>query len=175
LRIISFNKQYVENPETEFELKKDENIKNEIKTIEFQKAFVGLLIYNYWHYYQQKANGNEPHVPVEVINAKKEWISEYQNNVITMFLNDYVITNNEKDYIKSNELKVWLDEKKVGISMEKFSKDLKKYLVLNHFDNVINKNKKIEGKTYTCWFGIKDIKYTPEMADDNEEYQIEEI
>ena len=40
LRIISFEKQFVDEPENEFELRKDTNIVEEIKTIEFQKALL---------------------------------------------------------------------------------------------------------------------------------------
>lgn len=164
LRIISFEKQFVDEPENEFELRKDTNICEEIKTIEFQKAFVGLLISNYLLYHEL-----QPEMPLQVINSKKEWTDKTETDPMTMFLDEFEITNDIKDFIESKYMKNWLADKKVGISPEKFAKDLKKYCVRNGMDKVINKVKKINGKNRQCWFGMKPFSYNPEMEVEEEE------
>ena len=75
-------------------------------------------------------------------------------------MNDYEITNDANNYVKSNDIKSWLEQKKFGISMEKFSKELKKYCSINHFENVDNKYKKIGGKSIRVWCGVNIIKET---------------
>eukprot|EP01041_Mallomonas_annulata_P014629 gene14629-31130_t len=100
VRVISYNKVYVENPTNEFELKMDVNIKDEIKTQRFQRIFVGLLIQQYMDYMRD----GEPDEPMEVITAKQEWISE-DTDVLNSFLKDFTVTNNKEDYIKSSEIK----------------------------------------------------------------------
>jgi phage/plasmid-associated DNA primase len=155
VRIISYNKSYVDEPSNEFELRKDLNIENEIKTLRFQRVMVGLLIREYSLY---KQNGLQPE-PDEVLNSKEEWVGE-EANCIKSFLNDYEITNDANHYVKSNDIKSWLEQKKFGISMEKFSKELKKYCCINHFENIDNKYKKIGGKSIRVWCGVNIIKET---------------
>ena len=164
LRIISFEKQFVEEPENEFELKKDANIGEEIKTLEFQKAFVGMLIFHYLEYHELK-----PEIPIQVINNKNEWTNASETDPMTMFLEEYEITNNERDFVKSKDLKTWLTNKKVGISPEKFAKDLKKYCFVKGMDKVESKPKKISGKTQQAWIGIKPFSYNPETEVEDDE------
>jgi hypothetical protein len=132
-------------------LRKDPNIKNEIKTL----RMVGLLIREYSLY---KQNGLQSE-PDEVLNSKEEWVGE-EANCIKSFLNDYEITNDANDYVKSNDIKFWLEQKKFGISMEKFSKELKKYCSINHFENVFSRQKKVCGKNIQVWNGINIIRET---------------
>ena len=79
-----------------------------------------------------------------------------------MFLEDYEITDDENDFVASKVMQDWLKEKHLGISFVAFTKDIKKYCVLNNFDNVNSNNKKICGKVIKAWFGIRAIRYTPE-------------
>eukprot|EP01041_Mallomonas_annulata_P006862 gene6862-13904_t len=151
VRVISYNKVYVENPTNEFELKMDVNIKDEIKSQRFQRMFVGLLIQQYVNYMQD----GEPDEPIE------------DTNVLTSFLKDFTVTNNKESYIKSSEIKDWLEIKKLGVSMEKFSKGLKPYCTIKKLDEVENKKIKIGGKAHTCWFGVSRI---IEEIDDGDEF-----
>ena len=91
LRVVSFKKSYVKEPTNELELLADPNLEFEIKTLEFQQAFVGLLI----QYYTFHNNESEP---IEVISAKKEWVNE-DKNVIETFKNDFEITNSKSDFV----------------------------------------------------------------------------
>jgi hypothetical protein len=111
----------------------------------------------------------QPEMPLQVINSKKEWTDKTETDPMTMFLDEFEITNDIKDFIESKYMKNWLADKKVGISPEKFAKDLKKYCVRNGMDKVINKVKKINGKNRQCWFGMKPFSYNPEMEVEEEE------
>jgi hypothetical protein len=39
--------------------------------------------------------------------------------------------------------------------MTKFGIELKKHIELKKYDKIINKYKKLEGRSIMCWFGIK--------------------
>ncbi len=135
LRVISYKKRFVSDPENDDELQKDDNIYNELKTKRFQRVFIGILIR-------------------EVIKAKDEWI-ETGNNCIDTFLEEFEITNDEKDFVPSNDISEWIKEKNLGISAKKFGMEIKAYCKKNNFENVVSKLKKINGKTSQCWFGVK--------------------
>jgi phage/plasmid-associated DNA primase len=148
-RVISYKKEFVDEPMNELELKKDANIEIELKTLKFQKAFVGLLIHQYTCY-------NHNIEPIDVINAKKEWINE-DKGIVETFKRDFEITNNENDFVTSNNIEEWINSKKLGISMKKFGMEMKKYITIHKLDNVENKVKKINGKGVQAWFGIQKI------------------
>lgn len=112
LRVVSYKKSYVTEPTNELELLADPNIEYEIKTLKFQKTFVGLLIYYYTFHY------NTPE-PIEVMNSKKDWISN-DKNVIDSYTYDFEIKNNNNHFVTSKAIEDWINGKKLGISMKKF-------------------------------------------------------
>lgn len=152
VRVISYKKQFVDGqPQDENEISKDYNIENEMKTLKFQKTFIGLLIKQYVDYSNMEL---KPEEPEEVKDAKREWI-EPENNIVASLLNDFEFTNNSEDFIKSQDLQDWLTNNNKGISIKRLSIDLKKYITKHKLDNVVNKVKKVGGKSNICWFGIK--------------------
>jgi hypothetical protein len=159
LQVFSYNKTFVDNPSNEFELKADPNLKQEIQTIAFQKALIGLFIEAY------KDKSKFEIIPAEALYCKKEWISTDTNPVDT-FKMDFEFTNNPEDFVKSSDIEHWLTQLKLGISMTKFTAELKKYATIHKHD-IHNDRKKIGGKLYMCWFGIKQI---VETAEDNDGY-----
>ena len=81
LRVISYKKRFVSDPENDDELQKDDNIYNELKTKRFQRVFIGMLIKSYMKYQE---NG-EPEEPEEVIKAKDEWIeTDFFANILLL-------------------------------------------------------------------------------------------
>ena len=58
------------------------------------------------------------------MSARSEWVSQ-DANVVQTFLESYNITNDEKDFIKSSDIKDWVKENDVGISDTKFAMELK--------------------------------------------------
>ena len=160
LRVVSYIKQYVDEPTNEFELKKDEKVKDEVKTLEYQKAFIGLLIREY---ILMKQNGLQPE-PLEVIKAKQDWINS-DKSVIDSFKNDFEMTDLESDYVTSKQIEEWVKSKNLGITMKKFGMEMQKYIIINKLQNIKNDIKKIKGKVHRVWFGIK---FLVEVEDDNE-------
>jgi carbonic anhydrase len=129
---------------------KDYGLINEVKTVKFQRVFVGLLIRRYvWGIQEQHDT-----LPQEVKNAKKDWI-ETTCNYIEKFLESFEMTNIETDYVRSRDIEEWIKENKLGITMTKFGLELKKYIAMKGITNVLNKQKKLEGKGVMCWIGIK--------------------
>ena len=79
VRVISYKKQFVDGtPKDENEISKDYNIENEMKTLRFQRVFIGLLMKQYIDYSEMET---PPIEPEEVKDAKREWI-EPENNII---------------------------------------------------------------------------------------------
>ena len=73
------------------------------------------------------------------------------------FLNDFEITNNEEDFILSEDIKLWTDDKKLHVSSTKIAMEIKKYSKTNNYNNVINKVKKVNKRALMVWFGIKTL------------------
>jgi hypothetical protein len=60
-----------------------------------------------------------------------------------------------KFFVQSRDIEEWIKENKLGITMTKFGLELKKYIATKGITNVLNKQKKLEGKGVMCWIGIK--------------------
>jgi phage/plasmid-associated DNA primase len=90
LRVVDFPKQFKKEPSNEFELLADPNIENEMKTNEFQMAFLRLLVKTYWDFIQ---NNEEEIEPEEVMRAKNDWVGIDTVDFIEAFKEDFVITN----------------------------------------------------------------------------------
>jgi hypothetical protein len=151
LRILTYNKTFVDEPSNEFELKNDPSIKDEITTPKFQSAFVHILLRSYADYIHNKRVEIEP---IEVMEAKQDWVEE-STSVITDFLEDFEFTDDTRDYVLSEDIKKWLDGKKLGITFNKFVMELKKYSAIKKFRNVDRFVKRIGNKTPKAWMGIK--------------------
>ena len=153
VRVIHYEKIFVENPSNEFELKKDDNLKNEMKTPDFQRVFLMLMIHRYRKFVK---GGRKDEEPAGVIAAKENWIGTSTDlNTVSSFLCDFEITNSEDDFIKSSGIEEWIIHHELGITLQKFANELKKHCVFQNFQNVFNKYKKVNGKTLKVWFGLK--------------------
>jgi hypothetical protein len=155
VRCLSFTKSFVDRePENELELRMDLNIKEELKTLRFQRCFVGILIKAHCDYMDNNKIEIEPE---GVKNSKKDLIeTTTDKNPLTTLLRDYEITDVATDFVKSSELQDWLDIKKLGISITKLVRELNYYAIINPLENLQTKPKKIAGKTTQVWFGIKE-------------------
>ena len=80
---------------------------------------------------------------------KQKYVSQFQA--------DFEITDKEEDFVESACIENWLKSKDLGISMKKFTAELKKHCALKGLDHVYNKGKKIKGKNMMAWFGITQI------------------
>jgi hypothetical protein len=151
INVVSYTKPYVENP-GENELLADPNIDAEINTIEFQQAFVRVLVYQY----HKGKSARFDECPSGVLTAKKDWIGT-EVTCLSRFLEDYEITNDVSDYIRSSEIEGWLVQKKTGVSMKRFTMDMKQHTIKNKLVNVVSNQKKISGKPVRILCGIKRI------------------
>lgn len=158
VRVLNYNKTYVDEPTNQFELKKDDNIKDELKTVKFQQAFVHILIHKYMQYVD---SGKVDVEPVDVIQAKKDWVGQ-EKSCIDQFVDTFEITNNEEHYVKSSDIDEWIAQNKLAITMKKFSMEMKRYCEIKGFGLVETKKKKIEGRAMNCWVGIRKVdEYVP--------------
>ena len=151
VRVISYEKIYSDNPK-ENELKSDPNIDKEFETLIFQRCFIEI----FFRQYSRWMNGEFRSEPVEVIQAKKDWIGD-EIGCLPVFQEEYEITDNINDYVLSGEIQEWIDEKKIGITMKKFGMEMKRYIISNNLKNVRNDVKKVCGISKNVWIGIKYI------------------
>lgn len=158
LRAINYQKVYVDEPSNDFELQIDRNLDNEVQTDSFKMAFLTLLFQTY----KQWNDAGRSEVEPECVHHQVKEIVGVDTNIITSFLNDYEITNDPNDYVKSSDVEKWITDGKFKVTMSKFGMEMNKYCKINHMDNVESKNKKIGGKAQKCWFGVR------LMSDDDE-------
>ena len=155
LKVIKFDKTFVTEPSNEFELQMDNNIKDELKTVRFQRCFMMLLLQYYadWNDNRQEKDYVEIE-PESVKIGKLEWVLEAEGFLVTFF-KDFELTRDEKDFVKSSDIEEWIKQSKIGISMMKFAIELKKYLTINKIENVFVKDRKVGGKNSKWWIGMK--------------------
>lgn len=150
IKVVSYTKPYVEEPTNEYELMVDPNIEKEFETIQFQSCFLEILIRQYY----MGRNGEFKIEPIEVCQAKEDWIGT-EIGCMPSFLQEYEITNNVDDFVTSSDIQAWLEDCKFGITMKKFGMELKQHTLKHKFDNVKSHGKKISGKNIQVWYGIK--------------------
>ena len=76
VRVINYEKIFVDNPTNQFEVQKDDNIKNEMKDEVFQRVFLMLFIKTYLEF---KQNGSVDVDPPAVLAAKEIWIGNAES------------------------------------------------------------------------------------------------
>ena len=164
LKFFNYNKKYVKEPSNEFELLIDDNIDNEIDTDNFRDAFQLILFDAYLNYIK---SGKIEIEPDEVKNNKKDWVGDgAENKTINKFLENFEITDNVNHFTLSKDIEMWLTNEKIGITMTKFSMELKKYCKLKKYENIESKVKKLGGKAKQVWIGIKSINNDNDSDDD---------
>lgn len=156
IKVVGFNKIFVDKPKencNEYELPMDKDIENEISTDKFKQHFVHLITQRYITYIT-KDNKIEK-IPEEVLNSKKMWIGDLdENSIIAQFQQNYKITNNKEDFIESKTIQNWISESKVEISIKKFSLELSKHCSMNKFDNVKSGQKREKTRVFNVYYGI---------------------
>lgn len=153
IEIFNYVKSFVNDPKTEFELKLDPNLENEIKTLKFRRGLVNLIIEQYTDFIR---NNNKINIPKEMEENKAEWIGDSTRNIIDGFIENYKITNKVEDYILSSDITHWVNSSKFGITSKKFFIELKKYIYVKKYDNVKPDKRKINGNAENIWLGIKE-------------------
>lgn len=161
LRVVSFKKSFVDAPSNEFELKKDPNLENEIRTLRFQKALVGLFIREYMH---AKEFG-VPEEPADVLAAKKEWVGD-EADPLGRILEQFEVSNSPADYVRSSHIEKTIEALKIDMKMRKFGSLMAKYTTLKKLEHIKNGQKKIAGKNVAVWFGLKEVKEEEEEAEE---------
>jgi hypothetical protein len=165
-KCIGFTKHYVSHePTTDLELPMDPNIKQEVVTKRFSQCLVGIFLMEYSKYVE---NGKIAPICLEAENSKNTWITEEKADPINLFLEDYIFTNNDADFIHSSSIDSWMKtQENIGVSPHKLRLLIKQYADTNKLSNVYNKTHKISKKQIVCWHGI--IRRTPQEEDEEDE------
>ena len=86
VHVINYEKVFVDNPSNQFEAQKDGNLKDEMKTEDFQHVFVMLFIQTYKKIIN---NGPVEYEPPRVTDAKELWIGSAGENLMN-FVSKYL-------------------------------------------------------------------------------------
>ena len=151
VRVTSFEKAYVENPSNKFEMKKDDAFCKSIYEVNMKNALVSALFGAYKAFVKSGCVMNEPK---SVKCAKTEWLGE-SRGVMDMFLNEFEVSNKVDDFVSNEDIEMWLKEKKTGITIRKFNKELKRYVELGEHTNVVSVLKKTSGKVLRGFVGVR--------------------
>jgi hypothetical protein len=134
----------------ETELLRDNDIDEEILNTDFQNCFLMMLVQAYEKY---KEDG-EMEEPDEVTQGKTDWIEDNENT-IDKLQETFIITDNKNDFLESLELKEWIKDMDMRVSIKKLGMEIKKYCKKNKKENVISSVKRLNGKNVRGWVGIK--------------------
>jgi hypothetical protein len=158
LKSFTYNKPYVsEITNPEFELLADPNVDTEISTLNFKLTFLNLLMTEYKEFLEKGETE-----PDEIAVSTHNWFGVSKTATMDTFLDDYEITGNDMDYVKSSDVQDWIDDKKLKISITKLASELNKHCTINDLQIQTGLRKKVNNKTIRCWFGIKLIPYIPD-------------
>ena len=153
LRVMGFNKTYVENPTEDDHLKMDENLDAEIETKRFQRAFLGIFIETYQKYKRGELTMDEPE---EVKASKANWIGD-DNDLMSRFQDQFEITNSKEDFTASCEMSTWLTKAKLGASQKKMAIDLQQHCKRKRLNNVASGTKWVNRVKTRGWYGVMKI------------------
>ena len=155
VRAINYTKTYhlTPDPANPDELLIDEGLKNEIVTPKFRLAFMTLLMRAYKTFVKNKS------VEIEPAEIKKAFVSTFGHveDYITTFCNAFEFTDNAEDFLSNDDIAEWIKNNKLAITNTKISRELNKYIEKKGFTCVENKVKKISGKVFRGWSGIKEM------------------
>jgi hypothetical protein len=120
-----------------------------------------LATKKYRDYVKLKANGGTLAVPREVEDAKKNWLNSEDGSAVAQFLVDFELTNNANDFTPNKKIKEWLDIKRVGVTINKLTSELKKHctikgVALSNCKGGQSKRDPSGGRqVFKGWIGIK--------------------
>lgn len=146
VRCIDYKCVFTEDDITkDFERRADVNIKDTFKhNNDYQDALVHIMIDAYNEFLE---TGHD--VPNCIREATKEWGGD-AGSVEGMLLKRYEITRDENDYVSAREILNYLQkEEKLTMSDKKIGIELKAL-------KLVNKLKKVNGKSLQAWFGIRE-------------------
>jgi phage/plasmid-associated DNA primase len=158
IRPLNFTKAYKENP-NEYQLKLDENMKHEVLSYNFSLALITLFMEAYAEMLE-KNDDLEKSVAADIAEAYSEVFDGGVNNLLVTFQRDFEITNNyncsdtlEGDFVSGIVLKEWLKKVDAGVTLSKFSRDLKAYAIEKKLKGV----RKSAKDNHAGWFGLRKI------------------
>ena len=153
VRSLSYMKKYVPNPSNEYELQMDKNLDGEILTMNFRYAFLSLLIEAYAAF-MLTGNDLEDTVANETKEAFEDTFEESED-LIPQFKKDFKFTDDKEEFTANSVIEEWIKKTKQGVTISKFTRELKRYVAINKINNkvVYNGNK---GK-HRGWFGVRKL------------------
>lgn len=151
LRAINYQKVYVDEPSNVLELKIDRGLEQEMMTDQFRMNFLQLLFQTYKNWIDGGRDETEP----ECVRVAIKEVVGVESNIIDAFLNDFEVSDNPDDFIKSSDIEAWMTEGKFRVTMTKFGMEMNRYCKINGKENVGSKKKKVDQKSVMCWFGIR--------------------
>ena len=151
MRILTYQKTYTDNPTNHLELKADKGLDAEIATTTFCLAFMSLLIDAY-KTYMESGNDLELLIKEELDEALEDVFEDAHDDFIAKIKGGFELTGCGEDFETNAVIDEWLKRNRVGITVSKFSRDLKKHINLKKVKG-IEKGK--NEKSQRGWKGIR--------------------
>jgi hypothetical protein len=153
IRAIPYSKVYVDKPSNALELKKDPGLVADIKTEAFRMGLLHVLFDAYTRFHQ----GGQVEEEIDEIREAVSDVIGTELNIVDSFKLHFEITNDPSHFVSSKVIQAWLTDGKYNVTITKLGMELKRYIQINKFANVCNKNKKIDRKTVMVWHGIREF------------------
>ena len=123
VRIINYPVKFVETPDptNKYQAKLNNEMVNTLSTEVIRDAYIRVLID---HFIKTSAAATTENVPKQITDDSNEYIAD-SNVVLGFIMDNYTITNNEKDRIPSSELfKTFFNITKNKMTSSKFKDDM---------------------------------------------------
>ena len=153
IKALTFNRKFVREPGNEYELLADPNIKTEVKTSEFQAAFVQLLLSSHASWFNAGKNDTDPDC---VAAANESWVSapdsDGKESPISRFLDRFALTGEDADFVSVKQIKEHLENS--GVTYNKLLSELLKHCQLSHIKGVHVGTRRVLGERCRGLIGI---------------------
>lgn len=147
---IKYTRKYVNDPQCEDELLRDDNIKHEIMEEDFR---MGLLHAFMDAYQVAKREGVLP-VPDSVLANNVEWFKE-AGDPVRQLEAAFVFTDDEHDFTPSKDIENFRNARMKAVSAQKLAELVRKHAEANGLSNVKAETRRLKGAQVRGWTGVK--------------------
>jgi len=167
VRCISYYRQFKDTSECTFKngeidetsgvSLKDESVKERVKNdVDLQNA-LWFLIKDTVKGIVQANGSTKVNEPVAVLTLTKEYVTQGVVNFKECVKKHFRITNAKEDYVPGDKIYRKINEE-MTMSTTKFGREMMKLLPTGWSLEEKRKNKKIDGRTTLCYFGVEEIR-----------------
>jgi len=154
LRVVSFEKSYVDKPQNKFEMLKDDTFCESIHTTKSKDTLLAILCRAYIDFMD---GGGVMYEPDIVLKARDDWMGD-SKGIVDQFFEEYEVDESDVNdaFVSNEQIEEWLIGKKSGYTIRRFNKELTRFVDLaGNSKRVKYISKKVNGKVFRGFSGVR--------------------